>query len=58
MLSNGVRMNRHRVVGEREGLVMVAVEPRDRLAAFAADVLGRFDRASQRVNGVSCTCVV
>jgi SRSO17 transposase len=30
---------------------MVAVEPRDRLAAFVADVCGGFDRRSQRANG-------
>jgi SRSO17 transposase len=45
-------MNRHRSVGEREGLsVMVAVEPRERLAAFVADVCEGFDRRSQRSNG-------
>jgi SRSO17 transposase len=45
-------MNRHRSVGEQEGLsVMVAVEPRERLAAFVGDVCEGFDRRSQRVNG-------
>jgi SRSO17 transposase len=44
-------MNRHRSVGERERRVMAAVEPRERLVAFAEDVFDAFDRSSQRVNG-------
>jgi SRSO17 transposase len=45
-------MNRHRSVGEQTGSsVMVAVEPRERLAAFVGDVFDGFDRRSQRVNG-------
>ena len=45
-------MNRHRLVGERDGpSVMVAVEPQERLAAFVADGFEGFDRRSQRTNG-------
>jgi SRSO17 transposase len=44
-------MNRHRLVGEQERRVMAAVEPRERLEAFAEDVFEGFDRRSQRVNG-------
>jgi SRSO17 transposase len=44
-------MNRHRSAGEREWLVMAAVEPRERLVAFAEDVFDAFERSSQRVNG-------
>jgi SRSO17 transposase len=33
---------------------MVAVEPRERLAAFVADVCEGFDRRSQRTNGALC----
>jgi SRSO17 transposase len=44
-------MNRHRSVGVQDGRVMAAVEPRERLVAFAEDVFDAFDRRSQRVNG-------
>jgi SRSO17 transposase len=44
-------MNRHRSVGEQERRVMAAVEPRERLAAFAEEIFDAFDRSSQRVNG-------
>jgi SRSO17 transposase len=44
-------MNRHRLDEHGALSVMVAVEPRERLAAFVADVCEGFDRRSQRVNG-------
>ena len=44
-------MNRHRSDQDGALSVMVAVEPRERLAAFVADVCEGLNRRSQRVNG-------